>query len=201
MVHKLGLAQGILRDSPSRASGACRALKGQCQHFDRHDLGVYGQIIQALNRFAFLLQAKESTRGHRRRAKRIYAASVSTHAVRSPGRFVSPKHDQFSKFGWKGLQVLAMDPILHDKPQSLGKVVAHQQPGQWQRLGIGGLDFYDCRYILFSNERRDGDKRDSNKEFAIDAALTIPDVSEIVPLAESIKLYGELTNWYLKLQY
>jgi hypothetical protein len=60
------------------------------------------------------------------------------------------------------------------------------------RLGIGGLDFYDYRYIIFSNERRDGDKRDSNKEFAIDAALTIPDVSEIVPLAESIKLYGEL---------
>jgi len=59
------------------------------------------------------------------------------------------------------------------------------------RPGIGGLDLSDYLYIIFSNECRNGDKRDSNKEFAIDAAITIPSISEIVPIANSLKLYAE----------
>jgi len=59
------------------------------------------------------------------------------------------------------------------------------------RPGITGLDLSDYFNIIFSNECRTGDKRDSNKEFAIDAALTIPNVSKIVPLAESLKVYME----------
>ena len=59
------------------------------------------------------------------------------------------------------------------------------------RPGIGSLGFADYLKILFSNESREGDKLDSNKEFAIDAAITIPNVSRILPLAKSIKLYAE----------
>lgn len=59
------------------------------------------------------------------------------------------------------------------------------------RPGIGSLGFSDYINILFSNECRDGDKRDSNKEFAIDVAVTIPNVSSILPLAESVKIYAE----------
>jgi hypothetical protein len=60
-----------------------------------------------------------------------------------------------------------------------------------ERPGIGGLNNSDYRYMIFSNESRDFDKRDSNKEFAVDAALMVPNVSEIVPVADSIKLYAE----------
>jgi len=59
------------------------------------------------------------------------------------------------------------------------------------RPGIERLDLSDYFYILFSNECRTGDKRDSNKEFAMDASLTIPNISKIVPLADSIKVYVE----------
>jgi hypothetical protein len=60
-----------------------------------------------------------------------------------------------------------------------------------ERPGIGSLDFSDYLKIVFSNECRDLDKLDSNKEFAVDVAITVPDVSRILPLAESIKLYAE----------
>jgi len=59
------------------------------------------------------------------------------------------------------------------------------------RPDIEGLNFSDYINILFSNECRDGDKRDSNKEVAIDAAITIPNISRLVPVAESVKVYVE----------
>ena len=59
------------------------------------------------------------------------------------------------------------------------------------RPGIDSLSFSDYINTLFSNECRDGDKRDSNKEFAIDVAVTIPNVSRLLPVAESVKIYAE----------
>jgi hypothetical protein len=59
------------------------------------------------------------------------------------------------------------------------------------RPGIEHLDPSDYLYIFFSAECRSFDKRDSNKQFAVDAALTIPNVSDLVPVADSIKLYAE----------
>lgn len=61
-----------------------------------------------------------------------------------------------------------------------------------ERPGFESLNISDYLYIIFSNECRGGDKRDSNKEFAVDAALTIPNISSLVPIANSIKLYAEL---------
>ena len=60
------------------------------------------------------------------------------------------------------------------------------------RPGIDSLDISDYLHIMFSNECRDFDKRDSNKEFAIDISLTIPNVYKIVPFVESVKLYTEV---------
>jgi hypothetical protein len=51
------------------------------------------------------------------------------------------------------------------------------------------IDFFK---IAYSNENRDGTDLESNQEFAIDIALTIPNVDEIVPIAKSMKLYGEI---------
>ena len=59
------------------------------------------------------------------------------------------------------------------------------------RPGIEGLDMWDYLYIIFSNECRSGDKRDSNKQAAVDAALTLPNISDAVPVADSLKLYAE----------
>lgn len=59
------------------------------------------------------------------------------------------------------------------------------------RPGIEGLDLSDYLYIIFSSGNRAGDNRDSNKEFAVDAALTIPNISTILPVAHSLKLYAE----------
>ncbi len=59
------------------------------------------------------------------------------------------------------------------------------------RPGIDGLDMWDYLYIIFSNECRDLDKRDSNKQAAIDAALTIPHISDAVPITDSLRLYAE----------
>ena len=59
------------------------------------------------------------------------------------------------------------------------------------RPGTENLDLSDYFNIIFSNECRNGDKRDSNKEFAIDAALTIPNISDLMPVADSLKLYAE----------
>lgn len=59
------------------------------------------------------------------------------------------------------------------------------------RPGIESLGFSDYFDILISGVNRAGDKRDSNKEIAVDAALTIPNVSEVVPASDSIRLYVE----------
>jgi hypothetical protein len=59
------------------------------------------------------------------------------------------------------------------------------------RPGIENLDLSDYLYILFSSGNRNGDNRDSNKEFAIDAALTLPNLTTILPIAHSLKLYAE----------
>ena len=55
-----------------------------------------------------------------------------------------------------------------------------------------GISFTDFFKIAYSNKNRDGTELESNQEVAIDLALTIPNVSRLVPLADSIKLYGEL---------
>jgi hypothetical protein len=60
------------------------------------------------------------------------------------------------------------------------------------RPGIDSLDISDYFYIMLSNECRDFDKRDSNKEFAIDLSLTIPNVYKIVPFADAVKCYAEV---------
>ena len=54
------------------------------------------------------------------------------------------------------------------------------------------ISFADFSRIAYGNKNRDGTKLDSNQQFAIDLALTIPDVSRLIPVADSIKLYGEL---------
>ncbi|NQT68955.1 MAG: hypothetical protein HQ552_05195, partial [Desulfobacteraceae bacterium] len=54
------------------------------------------------------------------------------------------------------------------------------------------ISFADFFKIAYGNKNRDGAELDSNQQFAIDLALTIPNVSRLVPLADSIKLYGEL---------
>jgi hypothetical protein len=59
------------------------------------------------------------------------------------------------------------------------------------RPGIDDLDFSDYFYIVTRGVNRSGDKRDSNKQIAIDAALTIPNLSRVLPVADSIKLYAE----------
>jgi hypothetical protein len=54
------------------------------------------------------------------------------------------------------------------------------------------ISFTDFLKIAYSNKNRDGTELDSNQEVAIDLALTIPNVSRLVPFADSIKLYGEV---------
>jgi len=53
------------------------------------------------------------------------------------------------------------------------------------------LNTGDVLEILYSNENLSGDV-DSNQEAAIDFALRIPDVNKVLPLASSMKLYGEI---------
>jgi len=59
------------------------------------------------------------------------------------------------------------------------------------RPGIGELDLSDYYHIIVSNECRRFDKRDSNKQASMDAAFTIPNISDLVPIADSLKLYAE----------
>ena len=59
------------------------------------------------------------------------------------------------------------------------------------RPGIESPNFSDYFDILFSEVSRGGDKRDSNKEIALDVALTIPNISQKVPVADSMKIYAE----------
>jgi hypothetical protein len=53
------------------------------------------------------------------------------------------------------------------------------------------ISFADFFRITYGNKNRDGTELDSNQEVAVDLALTIPNVSRLIPLADSIKLYGE----------
>ena len=59
------------------------------------------------------------------------------------------------------------------------------------RPGIDSVNCSDYFDILFSEVSRGGDERDSNKEIALDITLTIPNISETVPVADSIELYAE----------
>jgi len=59
------------------------------------------------------------------------------------------------------------------------------------RPGIGDLDLSDYYHIILSNECRSFDKRDSNKQAAIDAALTIPNISNFMPVMDSLQVYAE----------
>ena len=59
------------------------------------------------------------------------------------------------------------------------------------RPGIESLGFSDYFDILISGVNRAGDNRDSNKQIAVDGALTIPNVSELVPVSDAIRLYVE----------
>ncbi|MBW2559007.1 MAG: capsule assembly Wzi family protein [Deltaproteobacteria bacterium] len=52
--------------------------------------------------------------------------------------------------------------------------------------------FKDFFKIAYSNQNRDGTTLESNQELAIDLALSIPNVDKFIPLASSIKLYGEI---------
>ena len=84
---------------------------------------------------------------------------------------------------------------LDFKPHPLLELgVSHLCHFGGDRPGIDSLDFSDYLNIMYSNEPGEGgayEKRDSNKEFAVDAAVTIPNIHEILPVADSIKLYTE----------
>jgi hypothetical protein len=56
--------------------------------------------------------------------------------------------------------------------------------------GNRDLSFTDILNILYSNENLSG-KEESNQQVAIDVALTVPNVSRLIPLAGSMKVYGE----------
>jgi hypothetical protein len=57
--------------------------------------------------------------------------------------------------------------------------------------GRKDLSFGDYFKVLYSNENRDGTKLDSNQQVAIDFVLRWPDFDKILPLARSLKFYGE----------
>jgi len=50
----------------------------------------------------------------------------------------------------------------------------------------------DIITTLYSNTNHDNEKTDSNQEFAVDFALTIPNIKKYIFLADGIKLYCEL---------
>lgn len=45
---------------------------------------------------------------------------------------------------------------------------------------------------LYSNSNRDYEKTDSNQQFAVDLAITIPDIQKYIFIADGIRLYGEI---------
>lgn len=57
--------------------------------------------------------------------------------------------------------------------------------------GRRDLSFSDVFNILYGNENQDNKKTDSNQEFSVDAALTIPNVKKYLLLADGLKLYVE----------
>ncbi len=45
---------------------------------------------------------------------------------------------------------------------------------------------------LYSNSNRDNEKTDSNQQFAVDLAITIPNIQKYIFIANGIRLYGEI---------
>jgi hypothetical protein len=58
--------------------------------------------------------------------------------------------------------------------------------------GHRDLSFSDYPKILYSNRNRDGTKLDSNQQMAMDIAVKAPDISRLLPLGSSAKLYAEI---------
>jgi len=54
------------------------------------------------------------------------------------------------------------------------------------------LSFGDLIKTLYSNQNHDNEKTDSNQEFAVDFALTIPNIKKYIFLADGIKFYCEV---------
>jgi hypothetical protein len=57
--------------------------------------------------------------------------------------------------------------------------------------GRKSLSLSDYFNILYGNTNKDNTKQDSNKQVAIDFSLRWPNFNEILPLARSLKIYGE----------
>ena len=57
--------------------------------------------------------------------------------------------------------------------------------------GRNDLSFEDYLTILYSNRNLEG-KRESNQQFAVDFVLRWPNFDKILPLARSLKFYGEI---------
>jgi len=57
--------------------------------------------------------------------------------------------------------------------------------------GRNDLSIGDYFKILYSNKNRDGTKLDSNQQFAVDFSLRWPNFDRILPIARSLKFYGE----------
>ncbi len=57
--------------------------------------------------------------------------------------------------------------------------------------GRRSLSISDVINILYGNENRSNSKTDSNQQFAMDAALTVPNVKKYLFLADGLKLYVE----------
>jgi hypothetical protein len=66
------------------------------------------------------------------------------------------------------------------------------QLAQFGGPGRRDLSFSEIITTLYSNTNRDNEKTDSNQEFAVDFALTIPNIKEYVFLVDGIKLYCEV---------
>jgi hypothetical protein len=58
--------------------------------------------------------------------------------------------------------------------------------------GRTDLSFTDYLYILYSNRNSGGGKLDSNQEVSVDFSLRWPDMDKILPIARSLKFYGEV---------
>ena len=58
--------------------------------------------------------------------------------------------------------------------------------------GRRDMSFSDIITTLYSNTSRDNEKTDSNQEFAVDFALTIPNIKKYIFIVDGIKLYCEV---------
>jgi len=77
------------------------------------------------------------------------------------------------------------------------------KPIQYVELGVshlvvfGGpgrrdLNLSEINQVLFGNADRSNEKTDSNQEFAVDMAVTLPNLKKYIFVADGIKLYGEI---------